>query len=91
MKKLNRLIFEFQQHLQSWRVKSVKYDMPLPHDLVHHEVRILVISLPAIFTHSSFQRGLKMRKGIFTGPFKVQVMSRLPEPEPDQFAPLFLL
>ena len=71
--------------------KSVGYDLPQPCDLIHHEVRISVINLSVVFTHSSFQRGFRIRKGILTSPFRVQATPQLLEPEPNQFSSLFLL
>ena len=50
---------------------TTRYDLPLPHDLIHHDARISIINLPAVLTHLNFQRGSKYRKASQLLPFKV--------------------
>ena len=71
--------------------RSSKYQESRLHDLILHEVKILVINLSPAFNHSNSQIGIRMRKGILTSPFEVQKMPQLPEPGLKQSVPLFLL
>ena len=47
-----------------WHVELAR--STLSHYLIHHEVKILIINLPAVHTNSNFQKNIRMWKGILT-------------------------
>ena len=56
-----------------------------PHDLVCHEVKILLINSPVVHTCSNFRKKLRMRKASWPLPFRMQTAPRLPKPEDESF------
>ena len=68
----------------SWNLQHVKiarYDLPLPHDFIHHDARISIINLSTLFTHFNFQKRSRYEKTSQLLSFKAQRTPRLLKPE----------